>query len=504
MSLDIVYLEKNMRSNIFYNYFAQIFLATISLVTLPFLLQILGAELYAFVAILFMIQTIFSVLDGGFSGSLSREFALNRKKSTRSYNSKKLLNKTEYIFATLAIFGSFFVYLISSFISNYWLRLSIISPDDAQIYIGIIGIIAAIRLWSGLYRSVLIGYEKQKLLSLINIAIASCRYIFILPLLDIFENAGFIFFLYQLALAIFEIILLKIVANKAIDEDKLVTSEGCYCFRSILKTSSQIWLLTLVWVAANQIDKLLLSRLLSLQDFGYFSVISSLSAGILLLGAPVGNAVMPNLSRFIKLNNHEESRRVYFAASKLVSMAGFSVALTLIAVPKHVLFLFVNDVKVSADFSTLLQYYSIGSFFLLMSGMTFLLKQSSGDLSENIKQNIYYLVLIVFLMIAATSLLDLEGAAYAWFFSNLILIIFIIKPLNVINKINFHYKWLYEFIVVPSFLSLPVVVGILSLNLPLTTRFNTLILIFIVYMAILFSIFLPLIYSKNKYFGLRF
>jgi O-antigen/teichoic acid export membrane protein len=502
MTHAIIYLEKIMRSNIVYNYLAQIFLASAGIITLPFLLERMGAELYAFVAIFFTVQTIFSILDGGLSGSLSREFALNKETSTRSSSPKSLLNKAECIFIALSTSGILFIYSISGYISTSWLRLSAINTDEAELYLGLIGMIAALRLWSGLYRSVLIGYEKQKYLSVINIATTSARYIFVLPLLDVVENTGFVYFLYQLFIAVLEIITLKVCSNSNINEqtskDTSLEVKGDY-FKSILRTSSQIWSLTLIWVMANQVDKLILTRLISLQDFGYFSVVSSLSAGILLLGAPVANAVMPNLSRFIKSNNHEESQRIYFMASKLVSIVGFPVAFTLVALPEHALFLFVNNVNIANDFSKILQCYSIGSFFLLMSGMTFLLKQSSGDLSKNIKQNIYYLLTIVILMLTATRLLGLEGAAYAWLTSNLLLISFIIKPLNVINGVNFHNKWIYSFVLVPVILSAPAFAAAAFFSLPLSTRHDSVILVLLVFFAISILMMLPLVYSRIKF-----
>jgi O-antigen/teichoic acid export membrane protein len=480
-----------MRANILHNYIAQIFLASAGLITLPFLLDKMGAELYAFVAILFSLQTIFSILDGGLSGTLSREFALKTSLSEADLSANALFKVTEIVFLSLALLGFALIVLLSGYISDTWLQLSNIEYSEAQEYLIVIGGIASLRLLGGLYRSVLIGFEKQKLLSYINISSTGARYFFVLPLLGHFGSSGYLYFLYQLGVAIIELVALKLYASNIIVDLKnavqrdIAKSED---ISSIFHKSAQIWLLTLIWVAANQVDKLILSRVMLLDQFAYFSVVSALASGLLMLSSPITNAAMPKMSVYFMEQRYAECEVTYFNISSILSLVAVPIALTLMISPEHALFLFSNSKYAALKYSFVLTLYSLGSLFLLLSGMTFLLQQIKGDLKQNIRQNFKYLLVLLASMLAMITVSDVYGAAYAWLFSNALLIMHFIRPLNKLHRRELHGRWLRFVLLRPFVVSLPSIAMVTYFKPVITSKIDS-----FVWLALVFiGIFVPL------------
>jgi O-antigen/teichoic acid export membrane protein len=470
---DTIYSEKNMLANIIYNYGAQIFLAAAGLVSLPFLLQRMGGELYAFVAILFTLQTLLSILDGGLSGSLAREFALKKISDCATLSSKALLSKMEPFFIGIAVIGFSLTAATSEIVSTNWLKLISISPEESKHFLMLIGVAASIRLASGLYRSVLIGYENQKQLSIINIVFTSIRYFIVLPFLDFFGVSGHIYFGFQASTSILEFLVLKISANRLTSSSEHKKSPKYIAsveLRVLFKKSAQIWTLSILWVISNQLDKVLLSGKLPLDAFGYFSIISTLAGGLLMLGSPITSAAMPKISTGHQQGQFQECKQIYLRVSALLSVIALPLCFSMAALPEHALFLMTGNTVASSEYSLVLSMYAFGSYFLLLAGLTFLLQYAAGNLKKNIGIQVVYLIAYAPTMALAIYFQSITGAAYTYFIVNFFFLVLLIRPLNSLNNENFHKEWLVVTLVKPLLSGAPIFFAAILLSPTIDNR----------------------------------
>lgn len=447
-----------MLGNILFNYGAQIFLALAGIVTLPFLLGKMGPELYAFVGISFTIQTIFSALDGGLSGSIAREFAIKRSNKVDLLSPKLLLKKIEPVFFGLAALALLTTAIASGSVAEYWLKMSAVSQEDAQLYLILIGAAASIRLSGGLYRSVLIGYELQKTLSAVNILSTAFRYYLVLIIVDHFSKSGHVYFYYQLLASVIELAALSFFAKRVVggSNHKVADSKQFAAeLKSILRKSFQIWILTIIWVASNQLDKVLLSGNLALREYGYFSVVATLAAGILMLGSPITSAAMPRIALLYNDEAYVECKRVYLHVSELLSTITLPISLTLISGAQHILFLMTKDLDASKYYAPVLGGYTAGSAMLLFSGLSFLLQYAGGNLGRHLRLNTIYLLLLTPSMLVAIHYFSVMGAALAWFIVNSLWTILAVRPLNQLPGMNLHSEWLISTLAKPLLFCLP-------------------------------------------------
>ncbi len=461
-----------MLANVAYNYAAQVVLAVAGLVTLPFLLGRMGPELYAFVAIYYTLQMVFSMLDGGLSGSLAREFALRRSAPASAHDARALLRRMEPIYLALAGVGFTALFLTSGFIADRWLQLSTVSRLEAGHFIGLIAAIAAIRLASGLYRSVLVGCERQKALSLVDIGSTLSRQVLVLWVLDRFGVSGDLYFAFQLGVSVVEILVLRGCALAA-----TTASAGAQAMEvapvsliTLFQRSVQIWILSIIWVLTVQSDKLLLAGYLPLQELGYFSVVSSLTGGLLMLGSPIISAAMPRMALFQRAADWEGFQATYLRASVLLGCVATPLCLAMVASPAHALFLLTNDAAVASRYTWVLACYAFGGLMLLLSGTTFLLQYAAGRLGANIRMNLVYLLLLAPVMAVGVHFRGAEGAAWAWLAVNLLQGTLIVLPLNRIAGRSVHAQWLWSVVASPLLVSAPWLAGAILLTPELATR----------------------------------
>lgn len=462
-----------MLANVAYNYAAQVVLAVAGLVTLPFLLGRMGPELYAFVAIHYTLQMVFSMLDGGLSGSLAREFALRRSAPAPAQDGRALLRRMEPIYLALAGVGFTALFLASGAIADRWLRLSTISRLEAGHFIGLIAAIAAIRLASGLYRSVLVGCERQKALSLVDIGSTLSRQVLVLWVLDRFGMSGDLYFAFQLGVSVVEILVLRGCALAATTPSagaQSVPDGAPVSLTTLFQRSVQIWVLSIIWVLTVQWDKLLLAGYLPLQELGYFSVVSSLTGGLLMLGSPIISAAMPRMALFQQAADWEGFQATYLRASVLLACVATPLCLAMVASPAHALFLLTNDAAVASRYAWVLACYAFGGLMLLLSGTTFLLQYAAGRLGANIRMNLVYLLLLTPAMAVGVHFRGAEGAAWAWLSVNLLQGTLIIVPLNRIAGRSVHAQWLRSVVASPLLVSAPWLAGAILFTPELASR----------------------------------
>ena len=92
-----------------------------------------------------------------------------------------------------------------------------------------------------------------------------------------------------------------------------------------------------MWVLVTQTDKLLLSKLLTLADYGYSTLAILAAGGVSLAIGPISVAIIPRLSRLEATGNESALIHLYRQATQLVVVIAVTVALILTFFSEQVL-----------------------------------------------------------------------------------------------------------------------------------------------------------------------
>ncbi|MCQ3924442.1 MAG: hypothetical protein DPW12_09620 [Rhodocyclaceae bacterium] len=93
-----------------------------------------------------------------------------------------------------------------------------------------------------------------------------------------------------------------------------------------------------------QVDKILLSRLLSLEDFGYYTLAVTVASAISLLVSPISQAFFPRFTEIASRGDYEELRSEYHRGAQFVTI--------LVAPLAMILILFVHPTSASISSSS--------------------------------------------------------------------------------------------------------------------------------------------------------
>ena len=413
----------SLRRNIFVNYVSQVYVALIGIVMVPLYLKYLGIEAYGLVGFFAVVQAWTQLLDFGLSPTLGREAAKFNAGVTTLESLNMFLRLLEIILSIFAVAIIVLSWTLGFWIADSWLKLETLDPADVARCVGVVGIVLGLRLVSGVYRGGLLGLEHQVGANAIAAVVATLRSVVVVAILAWVSNSILAFFLFQLVVAVAEVALLRAALRRVLPGGP-VREFRWEALKEPLRFGRGLAFLTCMWVAVSQGDKLILSHMLPMQEYGAFILATTIALGTILLVSPLQQAVLPRLIVLAEKKEHAKLVHLYRKTTILLValLAGFGGVM--VAFPAQVLYAWTGDVAAASRAAEVLRWYAAGTCFMGAAAMSYLLQHAHGDLRLHIKGNLVCLFTLIPAVIFSTLYYGAVGAAMAWAATNLIFLLF--------------------------------------------------------------------------------
>lgn len=412
----------SLQRNIFASFASQIYVVLISIVMLPLYVTYMGAEAYGLVGFFAMLQVWFNLLDIGLTPTIARETARHRGGATDALSYRRLVRALEIIFLAIALVGGAALLAGAGYIARDWLRVSELPAGEVLSAIQLMAIVIALRWMAGLYRGTISGAERLVWLGAFNAAVATLRFGGVLPLLLFVGTSPTLFFGYQLAVALVELVVLAVYAYRrfpALPAGARLPWDWTP-LKPVLRFSLTIAFVSSVWVFVTQADKLVLSRILPLADYGYFTLAVLVASGIMVLSGPIGNAVMPRMAKLEAEGAHAQLIQVYRHATQLVTVVAGAASITVAFSAEALLRAWTGNLEMARQAAPVLVLYAVGNGILAVSAFPYYLQFAKGDLRLHVIGNAAFVVLLIPLVIWAATEFGGVGAGYVWLGMNLL------------------------------------------------------------------------------------
>jgi len=434
----------SLKKNILANYVSQIYVTLIGIVIVPLYIKYMGAEAYGLVGFFAMLQAWFMILDMGLTPMMARETARFRGGATDALSYRRLVRALEGIFIIVALVGGGAMFAASTYIAHDWLQASHLAIEEVQTAIRLIAIIIALRWMCGLYRGAISGSERLVWLSGYNISIATLRFVGVLAVLHFVGTTPTLFFGYQLGVAVLELIILLLKAYRllpAIPKGKRIAWSWAP-LKPVLKFSLSIAFTSSVWVFVTQTDKLVLSKILPLAEYGYFTLAVLVASGVMVISGPVSGAIMPRMAKLEADGNHDGLIRVYRQATQMVAIIAAASSITIAFCAEPLLWAWTGDKLLAHNAAPILGLYALGNGILAVSAFPYYLQYAKGNLRLHLIGNALFVILLIPAIIWAASQYGGIGAGYVWLAMNLVYFIAWVPLVHHRFEKRMHVKWL--------------------------------------------------------------
>ncbi len=432
--------------NLVANYVSQIYVTVISIVLVPVYVHYMGVEAYGLVGFYAMLQAWFLLLDLGLSPTLARETARFRGGALDLHTLRSLLRALEGVFLVIAVLGGGLVALGAKAIAQRWIRVEHLPLEAVWQSVALMGGVMACRWISGLYRGAINGFEQIVWLGVFNAAMATIRFVVIIPVFLFVGVSPALFFLYQFAAALLELGLLGWKTYRLLPRPE-VPSPVAWAWeplRGVLKFSLAVAFAGSVWVLVTQTDKIILSKLLSLTDYGYFSLAVILAGGVSVVSGPISGVLLPRMSRLSAEGDDDGVKHAYSHATQIVTGIAFPVALVLAIFPEAVLLVWTGNPVIATKVAPVLRLYALGNACMAVSSFAYFLQFAKGNLRLHILGSGLFLLLLVPALAWATWRSGMLGAGWAWLGANLLYLVFWVPLVHAKFLEGYHHRWLTQ------------------------------------------------------------
>ena len=412
----------SLKANIIASYLSQAYITLASIVVLPLYIRYMGAEAYGLVGFFTLLQVWFSLLDMGLTPMLARETARFHGGGLDVLAYRQLVRALEGVFILSALGGGLLLFTGAGYIAQHWLQTSALPLDQVETAIQLMAMTIAMRWLGGVYRSTLSGAERLVELSVFNAGIATLRTVGVLPVLLWVDASPLAFFLFQLGVTLLETLGLWLYAYRCLP--RFIPSQRLgWSFAPLKKVyqfSLGIAFASLVWVLITQVDKLILSHLLPLADYGYFTLAVLVASSVTLLSAPISTALLPRMAKLEAKGNTDTLIQLYRQTTQWVTLLASSAALTLALCAEPLLLVWTGDTQLAQQAAPILRLYALGNGILAVCAFPYYLQYAKGNLRLHLIGNALFIVLLVPATVWATLNFGAIGAGYAWLASNVI------------------------------------------------------------------------------------
>ncbi|MCK9418512.1 MAG: oligosaccharide flippase family protein [Nitrospirae bacterium] len=418
------------KRNVIANFAGQGWSAFMALAFVPLYIKFLGIEAYGLIGFFAMLQGTFQILDFGLSQTMNREMARYSVLPGKAAEARDLVRTLEIGYWAIGVVLGFGVVCSAPFIARNWINIGTIPVETVQQAIMIMGVMSALQWPLSFYEGGLMGLQKQVLSNSIKIGMAtlsSCGAAFILWKVSPTITA---FFTWQIIVAVLYVTLFTIFLWRS-----LPPAEGSPRFhlgllRNIWRFAAGMSGIGISAIILMQMDKILLSKLLSLEMFGYYILAGTISSAIpTLLVSPIFNGLFPRFSSLVVANDEISLKNLYHQGVQLTATIILPIATVMALFSYDILLLWTQNAEAARIASPLVTLLVVGMALNGLTALTFALQLSYGWTKIGIGINIFLIITLVPAVYFMTTHYGAVGAAAVWLALNSIYLI-IVVPLT--------------------------------------------------------------------------
>jgi O-antigen/teichoic acid export membrane protein len=407
------------RRNVFANYIGQTWTTLVGIVFLPLYLHFLGVEAFGLIGVFVVLQTWLSVLDFGLTPTISREMARFTAGARDAQSIRDLLRSIELVALGLAASIIILVGLSAAWIASRWLQVEHLPLPDVVDALKIMAVVVGLRLVSGIYRSALVGLQRQVAANLVTSLVATVRALGAVIVLATISPSLEAFFLWQGAVSAIGLVTLGAVVHRSLPRALRRSGFSLRPLTGVARFAGGSVAITLLGFMLSQSDKIILSRLVSLSHFAIYSLAYTVASGVRLVAQPINIAVFPRLTELLASGDQEALSSLYHKASQATAVLMGSVGLVLLMFGNEIMTLWTRDPDIAEETSTFLGVLVIGMMLNAFMNGPYFLQLAAGWTGLMVKTNLIMVVLHVPLLIVLANNIGVLGAAISWALVNL-------------------------------------------------------------------------------------
>lgn len=469
----------SIKKNIIANTLGTGWSALMNIAFVPLYIKYLGIEAYGLIGVFAILFGWLSLLDMGMTPTISREMARFSGQAHTNQSILNLLRSVEIIAFVLAVIVALGIYLSSSWLATIWIKSGQIEENVVVNAIIIMGFVAALKFVENIYKSAIMGLQKQVQLNVIFVISSTLRGLGSIGVLIFYSATIEAYFIWQGLVSFFTIvafcIYLYIVLPKTQNRSKFSWHE----LNKIKRYAVGVLGTTFLAILLTQIDKMLLVKMLTLSEYGYYTMAFLVVNILYMIVGPIVQAFFPKFAELKAKEDISSLADMYHKSSQLITVSVGIIVGYLIFFSETIILAWTQDSLLTKEVAPLISVLSLGTFLNILMWIPYQMQLAYGWTSLAIKINIIAVLFIVPAILVIVPIHGAIGAAWVWVSLNAgyvtIGVHFMFKKILVDEK----WKWYKDDIIKP----LIVCFGLIGLFKLILYHENILVMLFLLVLS---------------------
>jgi len=385
----------------------------------PLYLKFLGIEAYGLVGFYSTLLGVLAFADMGLTATLSREMARLSVRGDTAGKMPDLLRSYESVYLFISLALASILWGFAPLIAEYWLRADTLAPGEIAAAIRLMGIAIALQLPSGLYNGGLMGLQKQVLSNSLQIAWGMLRGVGAVLVLWLFSPTIFAFAFWQLFSNAIYCFAVRLSLWRVLPSADPRPRFNRLLFRDTWRYAAGMAGMAFFSTLLTQTDKLAVSKMLSLEMLGYYTLAGALASAPLILASSIGVAIFPRLTGLVSMGDKDTLKRLYHRACGLVSVAALPGALTLAMYAGNFIFAWTGSAVAAQKAGIVASLLLVGQIMQAITVVPYYLALAHGHIKLNLQIGIASVILITPLLIFLIMKFGVVGGGISWLVMNL-------------------------------------------------------------------------------------
>jgi O-antigen/teichoic acid export membrane protein len=405
----------SLKRNLFANYLGQGWTTLMGFLFIPLYIKYMGIESFALVGIFAMLQAWLALLDMGMKPALQREMARFSAGKQEAGYIRDLLRSVETVGLGVALAIATGIWAASGWLATDWLGAEKLAPSAVAGAIAWMFLVVGARFIENIYINSIIGLQRQVVQNVLGSSLATLRGAGAVGVLAWISPTISAYFIWQGLVSLVSIISYSALVYRSLPDAERAARFSLRALARIWRFAAGMLVITLLTLLLTQVDKILLTRLLTLQAFAFYALAAMVANALRVIPSPITTAIYPRLTRLAAHGtNPADLSALYHHGAQLVTVLMGAAAIMLMAFSERILLLWTNNPLLSQEAAPLLAVLALGTLLNGLMWVPYQLQLAHGWTSLAIRVNAIAVAILVPAILWVVPLYGALGAAWAW------------------------------------------------------------------------------------------
>lgn len=389
--------------------------AAMQLAFTPLFIRCVGVEGYGLIGFHVTLQALLQVLDFGFAPTINRWLSRYSAGHEEAQPVRDFAKTLEIGSWTIAVCAGVLLTALAGTVARLWLRDTSLGQGALRFSLVLMAWTMIAQLPTTYYQSGLLGLRRPFEMNLVKAVAATASTAGAVLILILYSSTVQAYFAVQATVAVVHALVLRHLFWRSMG----ASPDGRGRFRpEVLRTAWKFTAgMTAIAICAAlvaQVDRIILSRLVPLEEFGYYAVAWVVASGLAVVSLPALNTLFPRFSALFASGDDGAIRAGFHRGAQALAVLLLPLGSVVALFSFPIMQAWTGNAAIARNAAVLVTLLSMGMALNGLMAPVYALQLAAGATRLALKLTFGQLAILVPLVTFLTLRYGVVGAAFAW------------------------------------------------------------------------------------------